>query len=144
MPDGMRIRKDRKRKETRYDDIINLPHHRSKTHPHMALIDRAAQFAPFAALTGYGDAIDETARLTDGRPELSEQQLAELNERLLQIMAKPDTAVCITYFVPDERKAGGRYEQTEGTIKKIDETAKAIVMDGGERISIENIVELSE
>ena len=59
-------------------------------------------------------------------------------------MAKPDTVVCITYFVPDERKAGGRYEQTEGTIKKIDEAAKAIVTDGGERISIENIVELSE
>ena len=129
---------------SKYDDIINLPHHRSKTHPHMALIDRAAQFAPFAALTGYGDAIDETARLTDGRPDLDEQQLAELNERLLQIMAKPDTFVCITYFVPDERKAGGRYEQAEGTIKKIDETAKAIVMDGGERIPLADIVELNE
>ena len=129
---------------SKYDDIINLPHHRSKTHPHMALIDRAAQFAPFAALTGYGDAIDETARLTDGRPELSEQQLAELNERLLRIMAKPNTIVRITYFVPDEKKEGGRYEQAEGTIKKIDAISKVIVTDRGERISIENIVELSE
>ena len=86
----------------------------------------------------------ELSRLTDGRPELSEQQLAELNERLLQIMAKPDTAVCITYFVPDERKAGGRYEQAEGTIKKIDETAKAIVMDGGEKIPLADIIELNE
>ena len=72
------------------------------------------------------------------------REISELNERLLQIMAKPDTFVCITYFVPDERKAGGRYEQTEGTIKKIDETAKAIVMDGGERIPLADIVELNE
>ena len=129
---------------SKYDDIINLPHHRSKTHPHMAIIDRAAQFAPFAALTGYGAAIDETARLTDGHPDLDEQQLAELNERLFQIMAKPNTVVCITYFVPDEKKEGGRYEQAEGTIKKIDEIAKVIVTDRGERIPIENIVELSE
>lgn len=129
---------------SKYDDIINLPPHRSKTHPHMALIDRAAQFAPFAALTGYGDAIDETARLTDGRPDLDEQRLAELDERLFQIMAKPNTVVCITYFVPDEKKEGGRYEQAEGTIKKIDDIAKVIVTDRGERISIENIVELSE
>ena len=129
---------------SKYDDIIDLPHHRSKTHPHMSLLDRAAQFAPLAALRGYGDAIDETARLTDGRPELSEQQLAELNERLLQIMAKPDTVVCITYFVPDERKAGGRYEQTEGTIKKIEEVAKVIVMTGGEKIPLSDIIELNE
>ena len=127
-----------------YDDIINHKPHVSPTHPPMPRIDRAAQFAPFAALTGYGDAIDETARITDVRPDLDEQQLAELNERLLQIMAKPDTVVCITYFVPDERKAGGRYEQAEGTIKKIDEIAKGIVTDCGERIPIENIVELSE
>ena len=129
---------------SKYDDIINLPHHRSKTHPHMAIIGRATQFAPFAALTGYGDATDETARLTDGRPDLDEQLLAELNESLLQIMAKPNTVVCITYFVPDEKKEGGRYEQAEGTIKKIDEIAKVIVTDRGERIPIENIVELSE
>lgn len=72
------------------------------------------------------------------------RELSELNERLLQIMAKPDTFVCITYFVPDERKAGGRYEQAEGTIKKIDETAKAIVMDGGEKIPLADIIELNE
>ena len=129
---------------SKYDDIINLPHHRSKTHPHMALIDRAAQFAPFAALTGYGDAIDETARLTEVRPDLDEQQLAELNARLVQIMGQPNTVVWLTYFVPDEKKSGGRYEQTEGTIKKIDAISKVIMTDRGERISIENIVELSE
>ena len=129
---------------SKYDDIINLPHHRSKTHPHMSLIDRAAQFAPFAALTGYGDAIDETARLTDGRPDLDEQQLSELNERLLQIMAEPNAVVRITYFVPDEKKAGGRYEQAERVIKKIDEIAKVIVTDGGEKIPLADIIELNE
>ena len=128
----------------KYDDIINLPHHRSKTHPHMALIDRAAQFAPFAALTGYGDAIDETARLTDGRPDLDEQQLAELNERLLQIMAQPNAVVRIPYFIPDEKKEGGRYEQAEGVIKKTDEIAKVIVTDGGEKIPLADIIELNE
>ncbi len=129
---------------SKYDDIINLPHHRSKTHAHMSLIDRAAQFSPFAALTGYGDAIDETARLTDGRWDLDEQHLAELNERFLQIMANPKTSVRITYFVADEKKEGGRYEWTECTIKKIDEIGKVIVTDRGERIPIENIVELNE
>lgn len=129
---------------SKYDDIINLPHHRSKTHPHMPLIDRAAQFAPFAALTGYGDAIDETARITDIRPDLDEQQLAELNERLLQIMAEPNAVARITYFVPDEKKSGGRYEQAEGVIKKIDEIAKVIVMDGGEKIPLSDIIELNE
>ena len=129
---------------SKYDDIINLPHHRSKTHPHMPLIDRAAQFAPFAALTGYGDAIDETARITDIRPDLDEQQLSELNERLLQIMARPNAVVRITYFIPDEKKSGGRYEQAEGVIKKIDEIAKVIVMDGGEKIPLSDIIELNE
>ena len=127
---------------SKYDDIINLPHHRSKTHPHMALIDRAAQFAPFAALTGYGDAIDETARLTDGRPDLDEQQLAELNERLLQIIAKPNTVVCITYFVPDEKKEGGRYEQAEGTIKKIDEYRMEIRMDNDIKIPLSDVLSI--
>ncbi len=129
---------------SKYEDIINLPHHRSKTHPHMPLIDRAAQFAPFAALTGYGDAIDETARITDIRPDLDEQQLAELNERLLQIMAEPNAVARITYFVSDEKKSGGRYEQAEGVIKKIDEIAKVIVMDGGEKIPLSDIIELNE
>ena len=110
----------------------------------MPLIDRAAQFAPFAALTGYGDAIDETARITDIRPDLDEQQLAELNERLLQIMAEPNAVARITYFVPDEKKSGGRYEQAEGVIKKIDEIAKVIVMDGGEKIPLSDIIELNE
>ena len=108
----------------------------------MPLADRAAQFAPFAALTGYGDAIDETARLTDGRPELSEQQLAELNERLLQIMAKPNTVVRITYFVPDEKKSGGRYEQAEGIIRKIDEYRMEIRMDNDIKIPLSDVLSI--
>ena len=110
----------------------------------MSRLDRAAQFAPFAALTGYGDAIGETARLTDGRPELDEQQLAELNERLLQIMAKPQACVRITYFVQDEKKAGGRFEQAAGAVKKIDGAARVIVLRGGERIPLQDIIELYE
>lgn len=127
---------------SKYDDIINLPHHRSKTHPHMALIDRAAQFAPFAALTGYGDAIDETARLTDGRPDLDEQQLAELNERLMQIMAEPNAVVRITYFIPDGKKEGGRYEQAEGVIRKIDEYRMGLRMDNDIKIPLSDVLSI--
>lgn len=72
------------------------------------------------------------------------RELSELNERLLQIMARPNAVVRITYFVPDEKKSGGRYEQVEGVIKKIDEIAKVIVMDGGEKIPLSDIIELNE
>ena len=108
----------------------------------MPLIDRAAQFAPFAALTGYGDAIDETARITDIRPDLDEQQLAELNERLLQIMAKPNAVVRITYFIPDEKKEGGRYEQAVGVIKKIDEYRVEIRMDNDIKIPLSDVLSI--
>ena len=95
---------------SKYDDIINLPHHQSKVRPHMSVSDRAAQFAPFAALTGYGDAIRETERLTDRKIELSESQIAELDLRLGELLARIDEKpkVTITYFIADERKAGGR------------------------------------
>ncbi len=127
---------------SKYDDIINRPHHRSKTHPHMPLIDRAAQFAPFAALTGYGDAIDETARITDIRPDLDEQQLAELNERLLQIMAEPNAVARITYFVSDGKKEGGRYEQAEGVIRKIDEYRMGLRMDNDIKIPLSDVLSI--
>ncbi len=129
---------------SKYDDIINLPHHRSKTHPPMAIGDRAAQFAPFAALTGYKDALGETARLTDARPELSEEQLSELNARLARFLEEPKPAVRITYFVQDEKKEGGRFEQTEGVIKKIDGAEKTLTLEGGKKIPLADIVELDE
>ena len=129
---------------SKYDDIIDLPRHRSLIHPHMTSTDRAAQFAPFAALVGYDEAIGETARLTDERPQLDEQQLSRLDELMTEIAANPNATVRITYFVADERKAGGRYERAEGVIKKIDGFSKTIALESGEKIPIEDIVELSE
>ena len=96
-------------KEKNYEDIINLPHHVSPVHPSMPLSDRAAQFAPFAALTGYGDVIKETARQTDRKPELTEEEKQELDYKLQMAVSLPGEkpAVTITYFVPDKKKAGG-------------------------------------
>ena len=94
---------------SRYDDIINLPHHVSPTRQRMSMHDRAAQFAPFAALVGYDDAVAETARLTESRPELDEQEQRIINEKLAYIAEhiNEHPEVCIKYFVPDERKSGG-------------------------------------
>lgn len=127
-----------------YDDIINLPHPISTKHPRMSLEDRAAQFSPFAALTGHEAAIAETARLTDTRPELDESRKMELNDRLQIILAhislKPETV--ITYFVPDTQKAGGSYHHVSGTIKKLNEAAQTIVMENGTSIPINDILEI--
>ena len=114
----------------RYDDIISLPHHQSKTRPHMPLIDRAAQFSPFAALTGYDDAVKETARQTERKAELSEEMQACLQEKLqilqAQISTKPEAI--LTYFEADEKKAGGTYRTVQGEIKRIDEYRRVIVL----------------
>lgn len=119
----------------RYDDIISLPHHQSKTRPHMPLIDRAAQFSPFAALTGYDDAVKETARQTERKAELSEEMQACLQEKLqilqAQIPTKPEAI--LTYFEADEKKAGGTYRTVRGEIKRIDEYRRVIVLLEEER-----------
>ena len=101
----------KEQKSGAYDDIIDLPHHVSATRPQMSRLDRAAQFAPFAALTGYGAAIKETARLTDERTERSESELSELNERIHILTERIDEhpEVEIIYFKPDERKDAGAY-----------------------------------
>ena len=101
---------------TPYDDIIRLPHHVSQNHPQMSLRDRAAQFAPFAALTGYEAAVGETARLTAERRELDAQEAEELNRRLAALIARlPERPeVTVEYFVPDDRKAGGAYVSVTG------------------------------
>ena len=95
--------------KTQYDDIIHLPHHVSKTRPQMSMLDRAAQFPPFAALTGYEDAIQETGRLTDTKVEIGEEVREELDrkQQYLQDIIADRPEITITYFVPDERKAGG-------------------------------------
>lgn len=127
-----------------YADIINLPHHVSATHPPMSIIDRAAQFSPFAALTGYDAAIRETARRTDRRQELDEHAKAALNDKL-QILAGrigEHPKIAITYFQPDAKKTGGAYTTTVGCIKKIDEYESSIVLTDGTKILIEDIIDI--
>lgn len=122
----------------KYDDIIHLPHHVSAKHPQMPALDRAAQFSPFAALTGYETAIAETARLVDRRIELDENRKEELDEKLQtakeQLALEPEIAV--TYFVPDAKKDGGAYVQTIGIIKKLDDIGHRIIMKDGTVIPI--------
>ena len=122
----------------KYDDIIHLPHHVSAKHPQMPALDRAAQFSPFAALTGYETAIAETARLVDRRIELDENRKEELDEKLQtakeQHALEPEIAV--TYFVPDAKKDGGAYVQTIGIIKKLDDIGHRIIMKDGTVIPI--------
>lgn len=126
----------------KYDDIINLPHHVSKTRPKMPLEQRSAQFAPFAALTGYEDEISETGRLTTNRIELNEEAKQLLDRTLQAIANKISTqpAVTITYFVPDTKKDGGRYLTTAGIIKKIDEYRQVIILEDKTEIPINNII----
>ena len=109
--------------EHRYDDIINLPHHVSAVRKRMSMHDRAAQFSPFAALTGYDDAIDETARLTDKQFELSEDERNRLDEqlRLIADRIEEQPELEVTYFQPDELKEGGAYLTTRGCVRRIDE-----------------------
>ena len=125
-----------------YDDILHLPHHVSSKHPHMSLQDRAAQFSPFAALTGHDDAIKETARITAERLNLDENSKAALDMRLqLLIRYMPEKPVIMfTYFKPDEKKNGGSYVTITGTVRKIDEYQQRIILDDGAVIPIHEIV----
>ena len=128
----------------KYKDIINLPHKQSSKRPHMSLQDRAAQFAPFAALVGYDDAIKETGRLTDERIEMSEEKLAVLNARY-QILVDhlgEEPEVAITYFVPDLYKTGGSYITTTGVVKKLDTYERLITMVDGARILMDDVLTL--
>lgn len=128
----------------KYDDIINLPHHVSKKHPQMSLHDRAAQFSPFAALTGHKAAINETARLTDEKQILSEDVIAKLNEQLNLIKENIGTnqTVTITYFVPDDKKSGGAYISNTGVVKKINEYNHTVILTDKTVIPIEQISEM--
>lgn len=127
-----------------YDDIINLPHHVSTTRPHMKAIDRAAQFSPFAALTGYDTAVKETARLTDERIELSEDMKNTLSDRLQIIVdrIKDHPEIAITYFQPDAKKKGGSYITVVSTVKKIDEYERIVFMTDGTAIPINEIISI--
>ena len=130
---------------SRYDDIINLPHHVSLTRQRMSMHDRAAQFAPFAALVGYDDAVAETARLTETRPELDEQEQRAINERLAYIAdhIHEYPEVRIRYFVPDERKNGGAIVEVSGKTYRISNTDATIVLTDGCKIRLSDIIDLS-
>lgn len=127
-----------------YEDILHLPHHVSTTRPRMPIANRAAQFAPFAALSGYDAAVKETARLTDQQIELEESELAILNSKL-QMLADhlaEHPEVAITYFAPDAKKAGGAYVIATGIVKKVDDFEGVITLVNGERISFEYMLEI--
>ena len=130
---------------SRYDDIINLPHHVSLTRQRMSMHDRAAQFAPFAALVGYDDAVAETARLTETRPELDEQEQRAINERLAYIAdhIHEYPEVRIRYFVPDERKNGGAIVEGAGIVKKLSNADATVTLADGCKIRLSDIVDLS-
>lgn len=129
---------------SKYNEIIYLPHHVSKTRPQMPMSDRAAQFAPFAALTGYDAAIKETGRLTDERIELDVEALSALDMKYQLLMEALDEApeVTITYFQPDERKAGGKYVSAVGTVKKIDDFERRITMQDGVKIPMDDVLSI--
>ena len=127
-----------------YNDIINLPHHVSATRPQMSMMDRAAQFSPFAALTGYDAAIKETGRLTDEKIELGEEELSILNMKFQLLMDSLDEEPegHITYFKPDDRKAGGAYLTASGTVKKIDDFERIIFMENGTKIPMDDVLSI--
>ena len=127
-----------------YDDIINLPHHTSPSRPQMSAHERAAQFSPFAALTGYGSAITETGRLTDKKVDLDEYNKIDLNEKLSKIQDQIDELpkVIITYFQLDKKKSGGTYITATGCVKKIDTYERTLIMHDDMKILIDNIFEI--
>ena len=128
----------------KYDDIINLPHHVSKKHPQMSLEARSAQFAPFAALTGYGDALEEPQRETEDRIELDEEQKKILDRKIQMlrehINQKP--SVVVTYFIPDLIKEGGTYITVSGNVLKIDGYKQSIILEDKTEIPIKEIIEI--
>lgn len=135
----------------RYDDMLDLPHHQSSTRPHMSITNRAAQFSPFAALTGYDDEIQETARLTDEKIELADNEKEQLDKKLRIIAEHLDQrpTVSITHFVPDVKKAGGAYVTDTGVVKRIDILEQKIIfyaengVSDGHSILIDGIVEIN-
>lgn len=124
-----------------YEDIVNLPPHISKRHPQPSMMDRAARFAPFAAITGYEEMVLEEARVTEERVDLDEGALSLLNEKLNMIreFLDEEPEVTITYFEPDKKKSGGAYVNITGIVKRIDEYEHFVIMTDGKKIRIEDI-----
>lgn len=125
----------------KYDDMINLPRP-EPTRSRMGGLERAVQFAPFAALTGYDEAVGETARLVDEKIELSEDERAYLDEQTKKIREIPEREIAVTYFIADKRKSGGAYLTARGFVKKIDEIERLLVLTSGERIPLDDIFDI--
>ena len=129
--------------KTPYDDIIDLPHHVSGRHPQMSLYNRAAQFAPFAALSGHDAAIEETARLTEEQRELTQGEREVLSRKLNCLLQRNDSpTVGITYFQPDGRKSGGSYRTVTGTIKKVDDIGGKLLLTDGTVIPLDTVSDM--
>ena len=126
-----------------YDDIIHLPHPTSPRHPRMPMVDRAAQFSPFQALTGYGEAIQETARLTGEKVELTEDEKTVLDKKL-RLLTNTGDEVAFPYFQPDGKKSGGTYVTVLGAIKKLDLLEGRLVLADGTAIPIDDILEIED
>ncbi len=128
----------------KYDDIIDLPHHVSETRAHMSMTDRAAQFSPFAALTGYGEAVEETARLTQEQKELTEEEKAAISWQLsmLQEQIRESPRAAVVWFQPDERKSGGSYRRTVGQVRKIDSDEARLLFSDGTSIPFDRILSI--
>ena len=128
----------------KYEDIINLPHHVSETRPQMSMLDRAAQFSPFAALSGYDDAVKEAGRLTDNRVELGDegQDLLDRKLQYLQEIIADRPEISVTFFIPDEKKPGGSYAILIGNLKRVDLYERLLVMTDGKKIPLDDIADI--
>ena len=133
------------RSEDSYDDIINLPHHISLKRPQMPMHDRAAQFSPFAALTGYDEAIKEEGRLTSGRTELGEYEYELLDRSLRDILEHIDERpyISVIYFEPDEKKSGGTYMEKSGRLKRVDEHERKLYFTDGTGVNMDSVIEIN-
>ena len=127
-----------------YNDIINLPHHISSKRPQMPMLDRAAQFSPFAALTGYDDAIRETGRLTGEKIDLSEEEKEALDRKQQILLEKLSDrpALTVIYFVPDTKKSGGAYVTKSGNLKKMDSFERLMILTDGTKIPLDDVAEI--
>ena len=126
-----------------YDDIIHLPHHVSERHPQMSMYNRAAQFAPFAALTGHTAAITEAARLTEAEPELSESDAEVLNRKLAYLQSLDEKpTISVTYFVPDDKKEGGSYHTATGIVKSVEPDKGVLQFEDGTGIPVIRIKDI--
>ena len=126
----------------KYDDIIELPHHQSVRHPHLSMAKRSAQFASFAALKGFEEEIAETARVTDDRIVLDEDEIQQIDEILQYVQCNigDGLQITVTYFVPDKYKSGGSYVQKTGTVKRIDTVQQVLTFSDSSQITVSDIV----